>query len=111
MSAASLEIKLADGDQIFVGSKKAITATVLDADDVAATPTQFKLTFTPDAAPASATTYAKTPVSPEVAFTSETSNTFTANHLFNVAGWWTVVGIGSGNMAEVEKVRIFVDAV
>lgn len=102
------ELEMSDGSNIHQGDKRKITATVTDASDVAATPTQFKLKFTPPSGSSNATTYSKTPGTGEVAFTSETSNTFTAEHEFDESGWWKVVGAGSGNMAEVEPVRIYV---
>lgn len=107
----SLRIELADGDEIFIGSKKRITATVLDSSDVAASPTQLKIVFTPDAAPATVTTYAVTPSGSEVALTAGSTGIYYADHTFSVAGWWSVVATGSGNMTEVEKVRIYVDPV
>ena len=102
------ELKMADDTAIHQGDTRALTATVTDSADVAATPTQLKMQFTPPSGTANATIYAKTPGAGETAFTSETTNTFTANHLFDEGGWWDVVAVGSGNMDEADPVRIYV---
>lgn len=104
-------LEMADGSQVHVGDKRRFTATVTDTNGDAATPTQFKMTFTPPSGSASATVYAKTPGSGEVAFDSETSNTFTADFTFDEFGWWYVTCAGSGNMAEIEPVRVYVTKV
>jgi hypothetical protein len=97
---------MSDGTSIHQGDTRALTATVLDDDDVASTPTQLKMYFTPPSGSANQTVYAKTPGTGETAFSSETSNTFTADHVFDEGGKWIVVAVGSGNMAEQEPVYI-----
>lgn len=111
MSAHAIKINLADGDHIFVGSKKRIVAMVTDAADAAAEPTQLKLVFTPDNAPATVTTYALTPTGSEVQLGETEAGTYYADHTFSVTGFWKIVATGSGNMTEVELARVYVDPV
>jgi hypothetical protein len=101
-----LDLEMADGSAVHQGDKRRVKATVTDDSDVAATPTQLKIAFTP---PSGATvTYAKTPSGDEQTLTMLTDNVGYADHTYNEGGWWSVVAAGSGNMAEVEPMRIYV---
>ena len=107
----SVILEMTDGTVVHVGDKRRLTATVTDSADAAAEPTQIVMVCTPDAAPSSATTYAKTASGSQVAMTSVSSGIYYADHTFSVAGWWNIVTTGSGNMTEVDRRRIFVEGV
>ncbi len=100
------DLELSDGSAVHQGDKRRVKATVTDSSDVAATPTQLKITFT--APSGTATTYAKTPGVGESTLTMSSDNVGYADHTYNEGGWWSVVAAGSGNMAEVEPKRIYV---
>lgn len=100
------QLEMADKSVVHVGDQRKIRALITDVDDAASEPTQIRIVITPDNAPSSAKTYAKTAVSPEVAMTKDADGNYYATHTFTVAGWHSVVATGSGNMGEVEPARI-----
>ena len=105
------ELKLSDNSQIHQGDKRKVIVTATDSSDVAAEPTQVKITFTPPSGSSNATTYAKTISGSEVALSQTSTGIWYAEHTFDEGGWWTIVAAGSGNMAEVDPVRLYVEPV
>ncbi len=110
-STGTRELKLSDNSPVHQGDKRKVIATATDSSDVAAEPTQIKIKFTPPSGDSNAVTYAKTTSGSEVALSQTSDGIWYAEHIFDEGGWWTIVAAGSGNMSEIDPVRIYVESV